>query len=132
MNHPNFLRAGQCEPDSPSLHCSGGDPVKPLTSAERLVGNTVQSLSDEVREQQIHNAGRALVDAKGRADAARRRYAESSCLTDKADQDAAELQAREALRLMEVLIWGRSAAQVARMEREQAQRMTREPGAAKG
>lgn len=75
-------------------------------------------LSDSERESAIKRAGDALIAAYSRKEAARRRYDTSSCLTDKADMDAADLQAREALRLMEALIRGRSAAMVARMERE--------------
>jgi hypothetical protein len=89
--------------------------------AEQFVGEhptTEAGLSDEGREAAIKRAGYALIAAKGRAEASRRRYAESSCLTDKADEDAANSDARRALELMTALIRGRSAAQVKRMEQE--------------
>jgi hypothetical protein len=34
MNHPNFLRAGQCEPESPSLQFRSADSVKGSADAE--------------------------------------------------------------------------------------------------
>jgi hypothetical protein len=75
------------------------------TLGENAVG---ERLSDESRESAIRRAGDALIAAYTRKEAARRRYSTSSCLTDKADEDCAAMDAGRALEAMQALIRGRS------------------------
>lgn len=121
MNNATLLqsRVARINAESPSMQFRDGDPVNPSDNADTSC-QTVQTrpLTDDERESAIKRAGDALITAYTRKEAARRRYDASSCLTDKADMDAADMHAREALRLMETLIRGRSAAQIERMERE--------------
>jgi hypothetical protein len=75
-------------------------------------------LTDESREIAIVRAGKLVEWFMAEHDAARRRYLGSSDLADKGDADGALLSAQQAQSLMLRLIRGRSAQQVARMERE--------------
>lgn len=72
--------------------------------AQEFVGEPPERMSDEEREDAICRAGKAIEHHMGL-------YAASSDLMDRGDADRARL-------LMQQLIAGRSAEQVARMERE--------------
>jgi hypothetical protein len=123
--------------EAPSLHFSSSDSVKSQTPADSHVGEVRHShtagapLNDEGREIAITRAKLLMEFFMVEAAIAQRRYDASSHLVDKADCDAARMHAREALRLMEALIRGRSPEQVLRMAQAQADRMAREPGAEK-
>jgi hypothetical protein len=121
MNDRALLSARVADCNARSPICS---PVSDECKLSRCPENATPDdryalrLSDESREDAIRRAGAALIAAYSRKEAARRRYEVSSCLTDRADMDAASLDARQALRVMEALIRGRSAQMVARMEQE--------------
>lgn len=72
--------------------------------AQEFVGEAPDRMSDEEREDAIRRAGNAIEHHMAQ-------YAASSNLADRGDADRARL-------LMQQLIAGRSAEQVARMERE--------------
>lgn len=79
------------------------------------VGEVRHSHSDALREVEILHAGREIEQHMAR-------YAETSNFADIGAAHAARHR-------MQMLIADRSPEQVARMEREQAERMAREPGA---
>lgn len=119
MQQVSFATTSLYGQEFPYQHDATADSSAAGISATSAVGQDAHGrLTDSAREEAIRRAGDALIAAMGRKEASRRRYNASSCLTDKADMDQADLQAQEARRLMEALIRGRSAAQVERMERQ--------------
>jgi hypothetical protein len=88
-----------------------------------------ERLSNAEREAAIKQCAREIEQCMADRQKYLRDYDVTNCFGDKGLADGARLKAQEAAGRMAALIRGRSAAVIAQMEAEQAERMALEPGA---
>jgi hypothetical protein len=88
------------------------------SSARHTPGGIAPTSADDAREAAIAQQGRVVEFFLAEAERAEARYRLSSCFADRGDMDAATVNGKAALRLMETLIKGRSPQMVERMEQE--------------
>jgi hypothetical protein len=88
------------------------------SAARHTPSGIAPTSADDAREAAITQQGRVVEFFLAEAERAEARYRLSSCFADRGDMDAATVNGKAALRLMETLIRGRSPQMVEKMEQE--------------